>query len=140
LRGDIDTVEVDGVVAIEVFERDSEGIIRWREGGSAGYGCVRRSRILSVVCELTIVDDDAWNTKSLLHLIESLDHIFGLGEVARDVQLTLGTVCFFHRASGKADFVALRGKLANHRLPNVGTCAEDEGDWRSGCHCFVRLS
>jgi len=99
------------------------------------WRCYRKGHGYLLTRKLTIVYNDAGNAEGLLHSVKSLDHVFSLGEVARNVQLTFGAVCFFDGASGEADFVSLGGEFARNRLPNIGTCANDECDWRSGGHC-----
>jgi hypothetical protein len=84
---------------------------------------------LEVSCCHWNVDDDAGDAEGFLHFIESVDHGFGVGEVAWDVQLVGGAVGFFHGASGDADFEAFRSKELDDGLADVGTRAEDEGDW-----------
>jgi hypothetical protein len=137
LCGDKGAVEIDGRVAAEVFKRNCKWVIGRRKRALADcrmledqFGCSRRWIV-------TIVDDDAGNTEGFLHFIEGVDHVFGLGEVAWDVQLVVGTVGFFHRASGNADIEACRSKLADDCLADVGACADNEGDWGFGCHCVM---
>ena len=86
-------------------------------------------------CRLTIVYNNTRNPERLFHSIEGFDNIFRLGEIARDVKLTVCAVCFFDGASGETNSVAFRGELASDRLADVGTCTDDEGDWRFGGHC-----
>ena len=83
---------------------------------------------------LTIVDDDTGDAEHLLHLGKGIDHIVGLGEVARDVQLVVGAVGLLQGAGGEGDLVALGGKGAGDGLADIGARAEDEDDGGFGGH------
>jgi hypothetical protein len=135
LRGDECAVDVDGRVAAELGEGDREGIVGESEVRYADYTCVsrsvdgRRGRL-----RLTVVYYDAGDSERLLCLIKGVDYIFGLGEIARDVQQAVTVVGFFDGAGSEGDFVALGSKDAGNRLANVGACTENEDDGDVGGH------
>lgn len=52
---------------------------------------------------LTIVYDDAGDAEGLLDLVEGLDYILSLCEVAWDIQLVVGAIGLFDRAGSDAD-------------------------------------
>jgi ribosomal protein S18 acetylase RimI-like enzyme len=76
----------------------------------------------------TVVDYDTGDPERLLRLFKGVDHIFGLGKIARDVQHVVGVVGFFDGAGSEGDSVTFGGKGECDGLANVGTCAEDEDD------------
>jgi hypothetical protein len=121
LRGDECAVDVDGRVAAELGEGDREGIVGESEVRYADYTCVsrsvdgRRGRL-----RLTVVYYDAGDSERLLCLIKGVDYIFGLGEIARDVQQAVTVVGFFDGAGSEGDLVAIGSKDVGNSLANVG--------------------
>ena len=134
LRGDKGTMDVDSRVVTEVGKREGEGVIC---GGkvpgadcSTSVGRRRHCRERG----LTIVDDDTGDAENLIYLGKGSDNIFGLGEVARDVQLVVGAVSLLQGAGGEGNLVALGGKGVGDSLANIGARAQDEDDGGFGGH------
>jgi hypothetical protein len=85
----------------------------------------------------TVIHHDTGDSERFLRLTKGVNHIFGLGEIARDVQQVVAVVGYFDGAGGESDFVAFGGKDSGDGLANVGTCAEDEDDGDVGGHDLV---
>jgi hypothetical protein len=85
LRSDKGTENVCGRIAAEVGKRDGERVIGGGEGHGADCDTSVGRRWHRGGRGLTIVDDDTGDAEHLLHLGKGIDHIVGLGEVARDV-------------------------------------------------------
>ena len=82
----------------------------------------------------TVIYHDTGDSERFLRLIKGVNHIFGLGEIARDVQQVVAVVGFFDGAGGESDFVTFGGEDAGDGLADVGACAEDEDDGDVGYH------
>jgi hypothetical protein len=134
LRGDKGTVDVDGRVATEVGKGEGEGVVGGGEVPGADCDASVGRRRHRGGRGLTIVDDDTGDAEHLLHLGKGIDHIVGLGEVARDVQLVVGAVGLLQGAGGEGDLVALGGKGAGDGLADIGARAEDEDNGGFGGH------
>ena len=92
MRGNKSTSDIDCYISIESGQWKGERVLRWGKRRGAGYeflvGIQRHPQVLG----LTIIDDDTRDAKHLFYFSKGIDHIVGLGEVARDVQLVVGAV------------------------------------------------
>ena len=82
----------------------------------------------------TVIYHDTGDSERFLRLIKGVNHIFGLGEIARDVQQPVTVVGFFDGAGSEGDLVAIGSKDVGNSLANVGACTENEDDGDVGGH------
>jgi hypothetical protein len=92
LRGDKDTVDINGRIITKVGKGEGEGVVGGGKVPGAGCDVSVGWRRYYRGQGLTIVDNNTGDTEHLLYFSKGINYIVGLREVARDVQLVVSAV------------------------------------------------